>query len=158
MSKAGRRHYFEGSGFTLSGDAVIRLRDATATFELDAPAALTPTTTALLRPANGILNPGAMAGVQLTPSVGPITHASIGFVPSGGGASAFSVEFPSSQSNLSVSGNVMAFNVPADTAPAPGALELSLLLAITPTLCQGPAACSAQTGGLYWIESSVESP
>ena len=146
---------FDGTGIPLTGDAMVRLHDSTATFELDAPGALLPMSLALVQPADGVLRPGAAAEIQITPTVGAITHASIGFLPTSASATSFSVEFPSSASNLSVSNSVLSFTVPSTTAPAVGSLKLSVSIAVTPSRCKGPAVCAAQTGGSGSIATSV---
>ena len=123
LSRKGGEKYcqppsFEGSGLPLSGDAVIHVRDATATFELHAPGVLSAMTTTLVQPAGGALQPGATATVQLAPLVGTIVHALVVFVPAGASTASLQVEFPSDGSTLSVSNDRMSFNVP--TGPRQG--------------------------------------
>jgi len=163
LSRKGGEKYcqppsFEGSGLPLSGDAVIHVRDATATFELDAPGVLSAMSTTLVQPAGGALQPGAMATVQLAPLVGTIVHALVVFVPAGATTASLQVEFPSGGSTLSVSNDRMSFNVPTGTAPGAGTLQLSFSVAVSPTACQGPATCAAQTGGKSSMATSIVSP
>ncbi len=149
---------FQGSGLALSGDAAIHVGDLTATFELDAPGVLTAMNTTLVQPAGAALATGGAATVQLAPLVGTISHALVVFVPSGASTASFQAEFPDDGPSLSVSDGQMSFNVPAGTSPGAGTLQLSFSVTVIPTLCRGPAACAAQTGGKTSIATSVAMP
>ena len=147
---------FKGSGIPLAGDATIRLHDATGDFTVVAPGALRKATATLVQPSNGVLQPGQMGQIQLTPSIGTVTYATVSFVAASATTAAFYVEYPGKGASLS--GDTISFSVPTTAAAATGSVQTLASLDVAVSQCQGPAACTVQTGVGGTVPASVGGP
>jgi len=147
---------FKGSGIPLAGDATIRLHDGTADFTVVAPGALRAATTTLVQPSNGVLLPGQTGQVQLAPSLGTVTYATVSFVPTNATTAAFYVEYPGKGASLS--GDTISFAVPTTATAATGSVQTLASVDVAVSQCQGPAACAVQTGVGGTVPASVGGP